>query len=113
MWPHWWKMRKLQVSVFVFSLKTKSLAGTSLSCTSASVLENHVIRMWGKYGHTGNQTPGLQNALHSVLPHYTTCPYNPLSCFQGYQSTGFTPFQHLGALGPLRAPLAHANCFLM
>src|SRR5258708_9732957 len=54
--------------------------------------------MWGKYGHTGNRTPGLQNELHSVLPHYTTCPYNPLPCFQGYQSTGFTPFQHTPSL---------------
>src|SRR5258708_27976938 len=62
------------------------------------VLENHVIRMWGKYGHTGNRTPGLWNALHGMLPHYTTCPYNPLSCFQGYQSTGFTPFQHTPSL---------------
>src|SRR5258708_6255388 len=54
--------------------------------------------MWGKYGHTGNQTPGLQNALHSMLPCCTTCPYIPLSCFQGYQSTGFTPFQHTPSL---------------
>src|SRR5258708_15227873 len=33
-----------------------------------------------------------------MLPHYTTCTYNPLSCFQGYQSTGFTPFQHTPSL---------------
>ncbi len=36
------------------------------------------------------------SALHGMLPHYTTCLYNPLSCFQGYQSTGFTPFQQMG-----------------
>jgi len=76
----------------------KTMTVGLIASVAVFVLENHVIWMWGKYGHTGNWTPGLRNALHGVLPHYTTCPYNPLSCFQGYQSSGFTPLQHTPSL---------------